>query len=66
MNGVTEFPFCLVGMTEEAARKLCIDDDFIFRCFERDGNKIATTRDIRFDRINVAIENNMIIRAYIG
>ena len=66
MSGITEFPFCLIGMTEEKARKHCVDNDFLFRCVERDGKKKVTTRDLRMDRINVAIENNIIARAYVG
>lgn len=66
MNGMTEFPFCLVGASEIEARKYCIDNDFIFRCIERDGNKLSITRDIRIDRINVALNNGFVVRAYIG
>lgn len=66
MNGITEFPFCLVGESELNARKLCVDNDFVFRCVERNGNKVSITRDIRVDRINVAVENDIITRAYIG
>lgn len=66
MSSVTEFPFCLVGMTEQEARKHCVDNDFIFRCVERDGKKTVTTRDLRMDRMNVAIEQSTIKRAFVG
>ena len=65
-SSVTEFPFCVISMTEQEARKMCIDNDFIFRCIERDGGKPTVHRDLRSDRINVAIENGIVTRAYIG
>ena len=65
-NAITEFPFCVVGMTEQEARKHCVDNDLVFRCIQRDGGKLVVTRDLRADRINVAIENGIVTRAYIG
>ena len=65
-NVLTEFPFCLVGMTEQQARKHCVDNDLLFRCVERDGGKVSHGRDARIDRISTAIENGMIARAWFG
>lgn len=65
-NVLTEFPFCLIGMTEQQARKHCVDNDLLFRCVERDGQPVSRTRDARIDRISTAIENGIIARAYFG
>ena len=65
-TNITEFPFCVVGLTEQDARKHCVDNDFVFRCIERDGSKPIIHRDLRPDRINAAINNGIVIRAYIG
>ena len=65
-SAITEFPFCVIGMTEQEARKHCVDSDVVFRCIQRDGSKLVVTRDLRGDRINVAIENGIVTRAYIG
>jgi hypothetical protein len=53
-------------MTEEDARKHCVDNDLLFRCVERNGDKVSHGRDARIDRISAAIENNMIVRAWFG
>jgi len=65
-NVLTEFPFCLIGMTEQQARKHCVDNDLLFRCVERDGQSVSHKRDARIDRISTAIENGVIARAYFG
>jgi hypothetical protein len=63
---VTEIPFCLVGMTEEEARKRTNDEHMLFRVAERDGQRQGRTIDWRTDRITVAIENGVVSRAHIG
>ena len=65
-NVLTEFPFCLIGMTEQQARKHCVDNDLLFRCVERDSQPVSHKRDARIDRISTAIENSIVIRAYFG
>lgn len=53
-------------MTEQQARKHCVDNDLLFRCVERDGQSVSHKRDARIDRISTAIENGIIARAYFG
>jgi hypothetical protein len=65
-NVLTEFPFCLIGMTEQQARKHCVDNDLLFRCVERNGSKVSHGRDARIDRISAAIDNDIIARAWFG
>jgi hypothetical protein len=66
MNTITELPFCLIGLTEEEALKRVTDESLIFKVFERDGKKVKRIFDWRTDRINVAIENGIVVRAHIG
>lgn len=63
---VTEIPFCLVGMSEEDARKRVNDESMLFRVSERDGQRQGRTIDWRTDRVTVAISNGVIERAHIG
>jgi hypothetical protein len=65
-NVLTEFPFCLIGMSEQQARKRCVDNDLLFRCVEKDGQSVSHKRDARIDRISAAIDNGIVTRAYFG
>lgn len=60
----------LVGMSEEEAKKLALDNGFKFRCMLRviDGKSIPMvgTMDFRKDRINYHVEDEVITKVYIG
>jgi len=63
---ITEIPFCLIGMSEEEARKRVNDESMLFRVAERDGTRQGRTIDWRTDRVTVAVENGIVQRAHIG
>lgn len=62
----TEFPGFnareLIGMRLKRARMVARRHDCIVRVVRRDGEPIAGTDDYRDDRINVAVENERIVR----
>lgn len=56
----------IVGMTEETGRGLCEVYGYATRVTRKDGNPYIITHDLRFDRINLQIENGLIVKADIG
>jgi len=56
----------LVGKSEDAATISIEDAAHEVRVISRDGQTIATTRDYRIDRINLAIDNGIVTSASIG
>ncbi|MEI6405815.1 MAG: hypothetical protein WCO64_08615, partial [Actinomycetes bacterium] len=56
----------LVGKSEDAATTAIEDAAHEVRVISRDGQTIATTRDYRIDRINLAIDNGIVTSASIG
>lgn len=59
-------PEDVMGLSEEAARKIITDDALRCRVVYRDGTYMVCTQDVRFDRMNIAIEGGVVVRAYIG
>jgi len=59
-------PHSLIGMSEAAAKKAVSDNDFFFQVIERDGVRVPHGRNTRLDRVNLIIEDETVMRAYIG
>jgi hypothetical protein len=56
----------LIGMTEDNGLKLCKENDYDFRVVRQDSNNYAITMDLRFNRINLEIDNGIITKCDIG
>lgn len=56
----------LIGKTVEEAIILAKAAGFIVRLTEKDGINYMVTFDLRFDRVNLRVEKEKIIRADIG
>ena len=56
----------LIGMTEDNGLKLCKENDYDFRVVREDSNNYAITMDLRFNRINLEIDNGIITKCDIG
>ena len=54
----------LVGLTLESAREELKDKDY--RVVKIDGVGMMITCDFRSDRVNLEVENNIIVRVYGG
>ena len=65
MNIVTEeFTKSLVGLTFEEAIDKC--ESINYRITREDDNNYFVTMDLRFDRINFEIDDNVVTKASIG
>ena len=56
----------LNGLTKEEGVKLCKDNGYDVRVVKEDSKNYAFTMDLRFNRVNLYIENGMIIKSDIG
>ena len=56
----------LIGMTEDNGLKLCKENDYDTRIVREDSNNYAITMDLRFNRINLEIDNGIITKCDIG
>ena len=50
----------LLGLREAAAERLAEAGDCTMRVVTRDGEQLAVTQDLRFDRINVRVERGYV------
>ena len=55
-----------LNLLEYDARLLGVRENLIVRVVERNGERLPATRDYNFERINLAIENGIVKRAYLG
>lgn len=56
----------LIGKTTEEARELCTKNNLKFRVTLEDGKAYIITMDLHGDRVNVHVENGIVIKAYRG
>lgn len=56
----------IIGMNFEEAFDYAYEQDFILRKVNQDGQSFMVTMDFRLDRINVWLEENIIVKAYFG
>lgn len=54
----------LVGLKEKKAKKLSNKAGWHLRVTIRDGYPIVITRDYRVDRINISVENEIVIEVF--
>ncbi len=55
-----------ISLTEEKARELCEENNIRVRAVCKNGHNFIVTRDYRIDRINLKIENDIVVQAYLG
>lgn len=56
----------LVGLSEKVAERLSEQQGCGFRILERDGESMIGTADYRPDRVNVAVRDGKVVRAWAG
>jgi hypothetical protein len=56
----------LIGKTEELAKSLANSSGYALRVTRRDSEKYIGTMDLRFDRINVEIDNGLVTKSNVG
>ncbi len=56
----------IIGMTSEDAQNLASEKCIHLRIMKRDGKSLIGTRDLRMDRINLTVENNIIVETKVG
>lgn len=56
----------VLGKTEEEAKLLASSSGFSTRVVQRDEEKFLVTMDLRFDRLNLYIENKIVTKSNIG
>lgn len=56
----------LIGMIEKDAYQLISNAGFFPRITKRDNKAYICTRDYRTDRINLEIENDIVVKADVG
>ncbi len=63
---VEDIATAIIGMNEQTAIDTITANGFSARIVERAGERIAHTLDVRFNRINLAIADGIVIHAYVG
>ena len=57
-----EFLKSLIGKTKEEGRELCKNNDYSVRIVRVDSNRYIITMDLRFDRVNFELDNDIITK----
>jgi len=65
-NNNKEFLNKLIGLNKLSASLLCDINGYNCRIVREDTNNYMVTMDMRFDRVNLEIENNRVVTADIG
>lgn len=66
MEKVEEIFDGIIGATEGLAWQKCESNGFRCRVVSRDGVFAVVTQDLRADRMNLHVEDGMVVEAYIG
>ena len=61
-----EFLESLLGLSEEEAVNRCIDNGHRVRVTRTDDRYYIITMDLRFDRVNLELDNGVITKADVG
>jgi len=56
----------LIGKTKEDAETLCNENKFKMRVIREDSINYIITMDLRFDRINIRIDNGIVTSCDVG
>ena len=62
MDKIEQIREKVIGMTEEDSIKLISENDINYRIVMRDSKPYIITCDLKMDRLNLEIENNIIIK----
>ena len=65
MNKIEQIKEQVIGMTEEEGIKLISENDINYRIVIKDSKPYIITCDFNMDRLNLEIENNIIIKCEI-
>jgi len=60
------FAAALIGKSLDKAKEMAEFSEYIIRVVEKDGESLLCTMDLRFNRINVKVSNNIITHTSIG
>ncbi len=63
---INEIKDLIIGMSYDDAKKICDENNIWLRMTMRDGERFIITMDLRMDRLNVHIENDLIVKSKIG
>jgi hypothetical protein len=55
-----------IGLSELEAIKVIESEGFTARVVARDGESLPTTKDYNLDRVNISIENGVVVSAELG
>lgn len=56
----------LIGLTIEEGIKLCTENGYNVRITREDSRNFIITMDVRFNRINLELDNGIITKCHIG
>jgi hypothetical protein len=56
----------LIGMSKNKVQDICTERGFSIRVTSEDGNPYIITHDFRIDRVNLSIENGIVVKANFG
>jgi len=56
----------VIGKTYLEAVNLCADGGYVIRVAAEDGEQYMLTMDLQLDRVNVRIENGIVVSSYMG
>lgn len=56
----------LIGMTKESGSRLCRENDYEVRITREDSINYVITMDMKFNRINLEIEEGLIAKCDVG
>jgi len=60
------FAAALIGKSLDKAKEMAEFSEYTIRVVEKDGESLLCTMDLRFNRINVKVSNNIITHTSIG
>jgi hypothetical protein len=65
-EGIEQFAESLIGLTDGQAEEATEEAGFTYRVVSIDGEPLAVTLDYRTDRVNVSLEDDVVVEATVG
>lgn len=56
----------LIGLTKQEASTICKSNGFTMRVTQKDDVNYIVTCDLRFDRINIELKNDLVVSCSVG
>ena len=56
----------VIGMTEKEAEGELVKQGYVVRVVQVDGQSFEMTAEFKLDRMNLVIENDIVVRTYVG